>query len=84
MRRMVAGREVRCRPRELDRYGRTVAVCFVGALDLGAAMVKGGFAVAYGAYQADEREAQDARRGMWSSSFEVPDAWRARHRRTGR
>jgi endonuclease YncB( thermonuclease family) len=84
MRSMVAGREVRCRPREVDRYGRTVALCFVGALDLGAAMVKGGFAVAYGAYQADEREARDARRGMWSSSFELPAAWRARHRRTGR
>jgi endonuclease YncB( thermonuclease family) len=65
-------------------YGRTVAVCFVGALDLGAAMVKGGFAMAYGAYEADEREARDARRGVWSSSFERPAAWRARHPRTGR
>jgi endonuclease YncB( thermonuclease family) len=84
MRRMVAGREIRCRPRDQDRYGRTVAVCFIGALDLGAAMVKGGFAMAYGAYEADEREARDARRGVWSSSFERPAAWRARHPRTGR
>ena len=82
MRRMVAGREIRCRPREQDRYGRTVAACFAGGLDLGAAMVKGGFAVAYGAYAADEREARDARRGVWSSSFERPAAWRARHPRT--
>jgi endonuclease YncB( thermonuclease family) len=27
MRIMVAGREIRCRPREQDRYGRTVAIC---------------------------------------------------------
>src|SRR5262245_29184527 len=27
MRTMVAGREIRCRAREQDRYGRTVAVC---------------------------------------------------------
>jgi endonuclease YncB( thermonuclease family) len=81
MRSLVAGREIRCRPREQDRYGRTVAICYAGGLDLGAAMVKGGHAVAYGAYEADERDARDARRGIWSSSFEPPAAWRARHRR---
>ena len=81
MRSLVAGREVSCRAREQDRYGRTVAICHAGALDLGAAMVKGGYAVAYGAYEADERDARDARRGIWSSSFERPAAWRAQHRR---
>jgi endonuclease YncB( thermonuclease family) len=82
MRTLVAGREIRCRPREQDRYGRTVAICYAGGLDLGAAMVKGGHAVSYGAYQADERDARDARRGIWSSSFEMPAAWRAHHRRS--
>ena len=84
MRTLVAGREIRCRAREQDRYGRTVAMCYAGGLDLGAAMVKGGHAVAYGAYEADEREARDARRGIWSSSFERPAAWRAHHPRTHR
>jgi len=81
MQTMVVGRDVHCRPRELDRYGRTVAVCFVGDRDIGAAMVKGGYAVAYGAYAGEEREARDARRGIWASSFERPADWRARHRR---
>jgi len=81
MRTLVAGRSVSCRAREQDRYGRTVAICHAGGVDLGAAMVKGGYAVAYGAYEADERDARDARRGIWSSSFERPAAWRARHRR---
>jgi endonuclease YncB( thermonuclease family) len=81
LRTMVAGREIACRARDRDRYGRTVAVCLAGGLDLSAAMVKGGFAVAYGAYQADEREARDARRGIWGSAFERPAAWRARHPR---
>ena len=67
-------RELRCRPREEDRYGRTVAI----ETNLGAAMVRAGQAVAYGAYQAEERE---ARRGVWASSFERPAAWRARHPR---
>jgi endonuclease YncB( thermonuclease family) len=83
MRGMVAGREIRCRPREQDRYGRTVAVCYAGGLDLGGAMVKGGNAVSYGAYQADESEARDARRGVWSGSFDPPAAWRAHHPRRG-
>ena len=81
LRTMVAGRDLACRPRDSDRYGRTVAVCFAAGLDLGAAMVKGGLAIADGAYRADEREARDARRGIWASTFERPALWRARHPR---
>src|SRR5205823_15056174 len=75
------GREVRCRPREKDRYGRTVALCFVGDMDIGAAMVRAGQAVAYGAYDSEEREARVARRGIWAGSFEQPATWRAHHSR---
>jgi len=81
LRALVAGRELACRPRDQDRYGRTVAICRVGGIDLGAALVKAGNAVAYGAYDAEEREARAARRGIWSSAFERPAAWRARHPR---
>ncbi|MBX6426430.1 MAG: thermonuclease family protein [Variibacter sp.] len=81
LRAAAADREVTCRPRDQDRYGRTVAVCHAGGVDLGAAMIKGGLAVAYGAYEADEREARDARRGLWSSTFDPPALWRARHPR---
>jgi len=77
---LTAHAELRCRPREEDRYGRTVAVCFAGESNLGVAMVRAGQAVAYGAYQAEEREAREARRGIWASSFEHPATWRARHR----
>lgn len=76
---MTERRELRCRPREEDRYGRTVAICFAGETNVGAAMVRAGQAVAYGAYQAEEREAREARRGVWASSFERPATWRARH-----
>lgn len=80
LRTMASGREVSCRAREQDRYGRTVAVCHAAGLDLGNAMVRGGYAIAYGAYERDEQEARRARRGIWSSSFEPPAAFRARHR----
>lgn len=81
LRAAVAGKTVVCKPRDEDRYGRTVAVCSVGEEDLSAAMVWLGLAVAYGAYQSEERAARDARRGLWSSSFETPSLWRARHPR---
>jgi endonuclease YncB( thermonuclease family) len=81
LRAMIANRPVACRAREQDRYGRTVAVCSVGGVDLGAAMVSAGHAVAYGAYDAEERTARDARRGIWSSTFDRPAVWRARHPR---
>lgn len=79
-----ADKQVVCRARERDRFGRTVAVCHAGGLDLGAAMIKGGLAVSFGSYEADEREARDARRGIWSSSFDPPAVWRARHPRPPR
>jgi endonuclease YncB( thermonuclease family) len=81
MRALVENREVRCQARVHDRYGRTVATCSTGATDLGSAMVRDGNAVAYGAYHAEEREARNARRGVWSSSFERPSSWRAHHKR---
>lgn len=81
MRALVDGREVRCQARVHDRYGRTVATCSTGGADLGSAMVRDGNAVAYGAYSAEERQARDARRGIWSSSFERPSTWRAHHKR---
>jgi endonuclease YncB( thermonuclease family) len=81
LRAMIANRPVACRAREQDRYGRTVAACSVGGNDLGAAMVAGGHAVAYGAYDAEERAARNAGRGIWSSTFDRPAAWRARHPR---
>jgi endonuclease YncB( thermonuclease family) len=84
LRGMIAGREVSCAPRDRDRYGRVVAVCRAGELDLGAAMIRGGFAVSYGAYEADEREARAARRGIWASRFDNPAVWRARHPRRER
>jgi endonuclease YncB( thermonuclease family) len=81
LRQLIGGRELRCRPREEDVYRRTVAVCFVEGSDLGAAMVRAGQAVAYGAYGAEEQDARQAQRGIWSSQFEQPSEWRARHRR---
>jgi endonuclease YncB( thermonuclease family) len=69
-----------CHGNEHDRYGRLVAVCFKGAEDLNRWMVEQGWAVAYRHYSMDYVDAEDAakaaRRGLWSSSFEMPWEWR--------
>lgn len=46
----IGSSEVRCKATDVDRYGRTVAQCFVGGSDLGDFMVKNGEAVAYTQY----------------------------------
>jgi endonuclease YncB( thermonuclease family) len=55
-----------------------------GDVDLGEAMVRGGHAFDYarhsrGRYAAAEREAREARRGLWAGSFERPENWRQRN-----
>jgi endonuclease YncB( thermonuclease family) len=46
--RLVAGRDVTCESRQNDRYGRALAVCAAGGVELNRAMVEAGWAVAYG------------------------------------
>ena len=74
---------VTCQPRDLDRYGRVVAVCFKGSEDLNRWMVASGWAVAYKRYSldyvADEAGAHRRQINIWSGGFEMPWDWRAQH-----
>lgn len=45
LRRLVAGRAVKCQQIDRDRYGRVIAQCWAGAQDLSCAQVSGGFAI---------------------------------------
>ena len=80
LRALIADRPVACEPRSTDRYGRTVALCRVDGRDLGAAMVRDGWAVAFVRYAMDyvpqEQEARAARRGLWEGTFLAPEIWR--------
>ena len=75
---------VNCWPRDLDRYGRVVAVCFKGNEDLNRWMVANGWAVAYRRYSldyaADEAAARPSGINIWSGNFDMPWNWRAQHR----
>ena len=82
---LVAGKSVRCEQRDIDDYGRTVATCRAGGIDLSAAMVDAGLATALPhfttAYVANEARAREQRRGIWAGEFERPSDYRAAHPR---
>jgi endonuclease YncB( thermonuclease family) len=79
---IVSGRQVRCEGRQRDKYRRLVATCSVGGRDLGEAMVRSGWALAYRRYGLRyvpaEDTARQARRGLWSMQFQEPESFRQR------
>ncbi len=72
--------QLQCDLIDVDRYGRVVMRCFAGKIDLGAALVQAGLALAYRQYSfiysADEDSAKTAKLGMWAGAFTAPWAWR--------
>ncbi|OYX15453.1 MAG: hypothetical protein B7Z15_00505 [Rhizobiales bacterium 32-66-8] len=62
---------------------RTRAEASDSPRDLGGALVEAGLAVARdrGAYGAQEAQARQAGRGIWSGPFDPPETWRADHPR---
>lgn len=76
---------VDCVVKDVDRYRRLVAECFIGGQSLNRWMVAQGWAVAYRTYSLDyvnaEATARAARRGIWATRFEMPWDWRKARRR---
>ena len=81
LRRLTDHAQVTCKGGDRDKYGRLLARCVAGDLDLNGEMVRLGFAVSeanQGYVYADlEAEARTARRGIWRGRFEPPHEWRA-------
>lgn len=71
---------ISCRRRDVDDYGRIVAVCRLGNEDLNAWLAQSGWVVAYQEYSRDyvdeEASARAARRNIWSGSFQQPAEYR--------
>jgi endonuclease YncB( thermonuclease family) len=69
-----------------DAYRRTLAACrtrpFPDGVDLGAEMVRQGWAVSIDdSYAVEQAEAEAKRRGIWRGGFTPPGEWRADHAR---
>lgn len=86
LRSMAEDRRVACEWREIDRYGRRLAKCWVDGVSLNAEMAERGQAHAFARYSRDylphERRARAERRGLWQDGLEndPPWCWRARDR----
>jgi endonuclease YncB( thermonuclease family) len=75
-----------CHVRQTDRRGRLVARCEVDGEDIQKWMVRSGWALSYARfshdYDADEKEAREAKAGMWQGAFIAPWDWRIRNKKT--
>jgi endonuclease YncB( thermonuclease family) len=83
---LIGGAPVSCESRGVDKYGRTLGVCFVAGRDINAQMVREGFAWAFVKYSTsyvqEEAEARALHVGIWQG--EAEPAWEFRaHRWAG-
>ncbi len=77
---MLAEHTVACTEDGKDRYGRSLAHCDVQGQDVGAALIRAGWALAFVRYSREylpqEAEARAAGAGMWATEFVAPWDWR--------
>ncbi len=77
---MVRDRTVTCDDRGPDKYGRTLGVCMIDNRDISAEMVRIGLAWAFVRYStlyvAQEKDARDAKIGVWQAPTQTPWDWR--------
>ena len=84
--REIGGKQVRVSVKSTDKFGHRLGIATYKGRDIGEWLVREGHAIAaYGdRYLHVEREAREARRGMWAHAHNFdPRAHRHRERRTG-
>lgn len=78
---IIEGHSIQCERKDIDRYGRIVAICRRGGRDIAQSMVQMGLAVALPEfsqdYVEDERQAKTRGVGIWAGTFERPKDFRA-------
>ena len=81
---LIGSKFVRCEQKDVDRYKRVVAECFVGNTNINKELVRNGWALAYKDYSSDyildEKFASENRLGMWEGRFIHPKKWRKLNR----
>ena len=87
---MVYGKTVKVEPKDIDQYGRTVALIYVNGQSLNEALIKNGFAWVYRKYCKEpfcddwlnlEIVARYGKIGIWSEPNPIPP-WDFRHGKT--
>lgn len=76
----IGTRPVHCEALNRDRYGRTVARCFIGSEDVAAWSVASGWSLAWARYSAEylplQGRAKSLGLGIWSGTFVDPQTFR--------
>ncbi len=79
--RLIAHQTVTCEERGLDKYKRLLGVCYAGAVELNAELVRQGLAFAFvrysRSYVGQEAQARAAKIGIWSGTAQAPWDYRA-------
>lgn len=78
---LISGKPLNCQPKGRDSNGLSVSTCRAGGIDLSAAMVRAGYAVALPefskTYVGLEAQARARGVGMWTSNFQMPGDYRS-------
>ena len=85
LKKLIGKNDVECSDEGLDKYGRTLSICYANGVDLQSEMVRSGMAVAYirysSRYENEMIEAMTNRAGIWSGDFLDPEDWRRQNRK---
>lgn len=79
--RLVQGRDLACRVHGQDRHGRALGTCRAGGVELNAALIAAGWALADTASRGllpMETTARQAGRGLWAAGATPRESWRGR------
>lgn len=81
----LAGDDTKCRFVVKDKYKRYVSVCYSRGVNINQKMVEQGWAVAYSRYTHDydaaEKHAKQAKKGVWQGRFLKPELFRILHKK---
>lgn len=71
---------ISCEGEKTDRYGRILATCYSGDLNINKAIVAAGYGFVdprfQQIYKAEEQQAKAEKKGLWASEFTFPWEWR--------
>jgi len=80
--RLIGSNNIECYVRDKDSFGQSVGTCGVNGYDLGAMMIRDGWALSFHNlsphYDRMEGVAQANRAGLWAGYVEAPWLWRSR------
>jgi len=75
----LSGGPIECARYGHDVYGRTLGRCTAGGADLGAEIVRSGWALSNDDYASEASAARSQQLGIWSGRFDQPVDWRRSH-----